>query len=232
MSTPENPQYSPREGSVAASSPDDRRRRRRPAWLIWLLLGIIALVVLLLLLSRCGDNSSTSTNTTMASPSSPATSASASATSSTTTPTASPTAPAGAGAGAGAVAGTGLGALTATGNGAAVLPLAASVPDGGLAALAGQAVTGERVLVQSVPADEGFWVGDSATDRVWVQLKGSGESSFTVKAGDHVSFTGAVEKNADGFADAAGVTTDEGGQQLTAQGNHVVADRASLMLAN
>ena len=72
---------------------------------------------------------------------------------------------------------------------------------------------GRTVRVQSVPADEGFWVGASETDRLWVQLTGTrGESDYTVKQGDTVDFTGTVTRAADGFAAKAGVTAAEGAE--------------------
>ena len=43
--------------------------------------------------------------------------------------------------------------------------------------------------VLSVPADEGFWIGTSQNDRVWVQIVGKGESPYQVQAGDKVDFT-------------------------------------------
>ena len=74
--------------------------------------------------------------------------------------------------------------------------------------------------MQSVPADEGFWVGSSATDRVWVQL--TGESAVTVKAGDRISFAGGkVVATPAGYAEKVGVDTTEGTAQVTAQKAHI-----------
>ncbi len=44
-------------------------------------------------------------------------------------------------------------------------PLSSGSPGGDLTQYAGQDATAKGVLVQSVPADEGFWVGSSETDR-------------------------------------------------------------------
>ena len=46
--------------------------------------------------------------------------------------------------------------------------------------------------MQSVPADEGFWVTADGGDRVWVQIETTGESPFVVEPGTRVSFTGTV----------------------------------------
>lgn len=85
----------------------------------------------------------------------------------------------------------------------------------------------------SVPADEGFWVGSSATDRVWVQLTGSaGESPVTVKAGNRISFsTGKVVANPAGFAAKVGVDAAEGGAQLDAQKQHIEIAKTSIKLS-
>lgn len=54
-----------------------------------------------------------------------------------------------------------------------VFPLGASED---LSRYAGQPASASLLLVQSVPADEGFWVGASARQRVWVQLSGVSRS--------------------------------------------------------
>ncbi|TQS41379.1 hypothetical protein FL583_30220 [Cryptosporangium phraense] len=85
--------------------------------------------------------------------------------------------------------------------------------------------------VQSVPADEGFWIGTSETDRIWVQLTGQGESPFKVTAGQTVSFTGTVVANGAGFPAKVGVTAAEGADQLTAQQEHVKVERSALRIS-
>ena len=88
------------------------------------------------------------------------------------------------------------------------------------------------MVVQSVPADEGFWVGSSSTQRIWVQLSGAkGESSYTVKPGDKIDFSGVVKPADAGFADKVGVTPAEGGAQLTSQGQYVSVNKADVKLA-
>ena len=112
-----------------------------------------------------------------------------------------------------------------------MLPLTGNT-DASLASYADQDVAATSVKVQSVPADEGFWVGDSAKDRIFVQLTGkAGESPYKVKTGDIVTFTGTVTKNPTGFADKIGVTGQEGRSQLTAQKFHVTAAKSALKLA-
>lgn len=103
-------------------------------------------------------------------------------------------------------------------NGKPLFPL----PSGRLAPYAGQTVTATGVLVQSVVADEGFWVGRDATDRVWVQLRiSTAESRDQVRAGDQVSFRGTVVASPPGFAQRVGVTAAEGAAQLTRQGAYI-----------
>jgi len=75
--------------------------------------------------------------------------------------------------------------------------------------LVGQPATAQLATVQSVPADEGFWVGTSDTNRIWVQLTGAGESPQTVKAGDHITFTGTEVANPAGFSAQVGVDAGE-----------------------
>lgn len=118
------------------------------------------------------------------------------------------------------------GALTAGGQD--LLALSGS----GLGSLAGQAATGQ-VRVQSVVADEGFWAGTSASDRVFVFLtpearRSSGESGFQVREGQTVTVEGVVRRSDAGFAERAGVTTDEGAQQLVDAGGYVEATKVAL----
>jgi hypothetical protein len=99
--------------------------------------------------------------------------------------------------------------------------------------LTGQPATGRGVQVQSVVADEGFWVGSSATDRVFVYLtpaarKSSGESGFQVKAGQQVDLNGTVARITGSGARELGVTDTEGARQLTSQGAYVRAETVRL----
>jgi hypothetical protein len=98
--------------------------------------------------------------------------------------------------------------------------------------LAGQRATGSAVLVQSVVSDEGFWVGASSAERVFVFLtesaRGTGESPFQVRAGQRVDLTGSLDRLPSGGASALGVTDAEGSTQLESQGAYVAATRVSL----
>src|ERR671913_1246442 len=110
-------------------------------------------------------------------------------------------------------AGAGQGSLSAAG--ASLLPVAqVAGPNGELTAQAGKSATAQGVLVQSVPADEGFWAGTSETDRVWVQLSGTDESGYVVQQRDRVDFTGQVAANDAGFAAQTGMEPTEGADQL------------------
>lgn len=97
---------------------------------------------------------------------------------------------------------------------------------GRLAAYVGKTVTARGAPVQSVVADEGFWVGQSVTDRVWVQLElaPGRESPLHVRAGDVVDFRAAVVANPPGFARRVGVTAAEGAAQLEVQGAHLAVN--------
>ena len=84
---------------------------------------------------------------------------------------------------------------TLTAGGTELLP----VPDASeLDATKGETAEGKGVTVQSVVPGQGFWVGTSETDRVYVELGGTvGEDEqpgedVQVAKGDRVGFTGEV----------------------------------------
>src|SRR5688500_6076656 len=81
-------------------------------------------------------------------------------------------------------------------------------------------VTATAVLVVSVPADEGFWV-EVGTDLVWVQLLTDGESWYTVRPGQTVSFNGTVVAHGPAFPATVGATEQPDADRLVAQGVHV-----------
>lgn len=199
--------------------------RKRAAWLLPLLGLLVLVVILLLALSRCGGDDDTAKSTA-----GPTATATAEASATAATPGATATT-----AGSGAAGGAGSGDGTVTADDEPLLPLAGATkisPDGDLSAYTGTDAKATAVAVQSVPADEGFWVGSGATDRVWIQLTGkAGESPFTVEKGDAVSFTGKVVENAPGFAKSAGVTDAEGKKLLTDQGQHITVAKSALTLA-
>jgi hypothetical protein len=195
-------------------------RPRKPWWL-WALLALLALALLLLGITQCGnsdDPASTAAGTTGAANTA---ASEPSAAAGGPSPAAVP-GPADAGAGAAAQ-----GALTA--DGASLLPLAqVAGPNGELTSQVGKTATAQGVLVQSVPADEGFWAGTSETDRVWVQLSGTGESGYVVQQGDRVDFTGQITAHDPGFATQAGVDPAEGAEQLGQQGSHIEVAKSEL----
>jgi RNA polymerase sigma factor (sigma-70 family) len=102
--------------------------------------------------------------------------------------------------------------------GQAILPLAGRPP---LGRYAGRPVQGQGVRVQMVAANEGFWVGTSKRDRVWVQVTRTRESPFRVKTGQRVWFTGRMVANPPDFPKRVGVTSSEGASLLRQQGYHV-----------
>ena len=120
-------------------------------------------------------------------------------------------------------------------DGAPMLPLAAAADvglGGDLSAFGGHEAVGVSVRVQSVVADEGFWIGTSTRDRVWVQLVGPPpESPYQVRKGDTVSFRAPVRKNSAGFAHRVGVSASEGAAMLTAQKQHISVWKKSLKLS-
>jgi hypothetical protein len=106
--------------------------------------------------------------------------------------------------------------------------LASRADLGRIGSLSGGQASGRAVTVQSVVADEGFWVGSSTTDRVFVHLtpqarKTNGESPFQVKAGQRIDLAGAVVRLSGGGPSALGVTDTEGARQLAQQGAYIDA---------
>jgi hypothetical protein len=77
---------------------------------------------------------------------------------------------------------------------AALLP----VPSGGLAGLAGQAVSGQGLSVQAVNGNEGFWVWRGSGERVYVEFGGDvgrdEASRFQPRVGDRVNLAGPLER--------------------------------------
>ena len=87
-----------------------------------------------------------------------------------------------------------------------------------------------RVVVESVPADEGFWVGPGPRQRVWVQLVGGGESPVQVRPGDEVSFDGRAVPLPSGHVQRVGLSADEGADELRDLGLHVEVSKADLVV--
>jgi hypothetical protein len=108
-----------------------------------------------------------------------------------------------------------------------VLATAAGTPiplddlSGGLGSFRGQELVAEAAPVHSVPSDEGFWIGRTERDRVWVRLTGSRESPDDVEAGLFVSFAGTVARHGPRFGRDVGVTDAEGADLLRENHFHI-----------
>jgi hypothetical protein len=119
---------------------------------------------------------------------------------------------------------------TLTADGQDVITAASAAP-GGLATFAGAQATGTAV-VQSVVSDEGFWVGASPEQRVFVFLtpeaRGSGgESPFQVVAGQTIEVIGTVTPVDRSYVE--NVSPEEGAEQLAAQAYFVLATSVRLV---
>ncbi len=149
-------------GTGAYSIGAERPKRRFPWWLL-ALLALLLLALLLLALSQCGTDAPT-----RAVPSATVSAAPTEAPTASPEPTPSPepTTPEETTSPEPTSDGGGAGAAVLTAGGTSLLPLADAAGAGGdLSQYAGQAAKGRGVAVQSVPADEGFWVGTSESDR-------------------------------------------------------------------
>jgi hypothetical protein len=212
---------------------------------VWLPAAIL-LGLVLLLLGRCGNTNGTKIVGSVTGETAPAAAALVGSQPSATTPKPTPTTPKPSattpkpsattakptstpkpsGTSAGYPAPGSPGTVVATGG--VILPLPAGV-GGDLSSFSGQLATGTSVPVQSVVADEGFWIGSSDQDRIYVQLTGPPpESPYQVRAGDSVTFQAKVTPNPADFAASLGVTVAEGAQQLTAQGQHLAVAQQAL----
>jgi hypothetical protein len=102
---------------------------------------------------------------------------------------------------------------------------------GPIAGAVGRTAVARDVPVQSVPADEGFWVGGGPGARVWVQLATQGhESSVRVRPGQRASFSGAVVRVGADTAAKVGLTAAEGAAELRSIGAYVTVDPRRLVL--
>jgi len=133
------------------------------------------------------------------------------------------------------LSGTGVDAgTTASGSGLAAGGTALLPPRaGGLKSLVGKTATADDVVVQSVVQNaenpdtlEGFWVGSSAKDRVYVEWGGDvgqAEADYRPKVGEHVRLTGPVRPAPKNPASALRLDADEA-QLVRSQGGFVNAD--------
>jgi RNA polymerase sigma factor (sigma-70 family) len=95
---------------------------------------------------------------------------------------------------------------------------------------AGLEVKASGSVVRSVPADEGFWIGGTGDNRVWVQLMGRSESPMDVTAGRRVSFSGRIVKHSLSFVRRVGIETSESAGLLRQQQHHIVVREESLRI--
>ena len=79
--------------------------------------------------------------------------------------------------------------------------------------------------MESVPTSEGFWVGSSRADRIWVDLDGDGPISQPVVAGQRVSFVGRLIANHAQLPTQLGLQAPGDVAQLEAQGYHIPSPR-------
>jgi RNA polymerase sigma factor (sigma-70 family) len=91
-----------------------------------------------------------------------------------------------------------------------------------LATHAGRRIRATAIAVESVPADEGFWIGPGGSKRFWVSLTTSGESRRDIDPGETVSFRGRVVTHGRAFAARADLSKEEGRGLLSRQRHHIV----------
>jgi len=224
--TPPSPGATP-PGATSVGAP--KRDRKRLLGLIGA--AVVALLLLLLLLSRCGNDDDGQSSAAASSSAASSTTTDSSSASTDSSPARSSSTPSVSSGATGTAAGTPSSIIAA--DGTMVLdPAAPADPTAVLGQVSGQTVTGTAVQVLSVPADEGFWIGSSDAQRVWVQLTGvAGESPYQVRQGDRVDFTGTVVAHDAGFPATVGVDDAEGAAQLAGAGQHIEVDRAALELS-
>ena len=194
---------------------DERRRKAPLAWLPWALLAaLLGLLALMLLAGAVAG-------TDVARPAGSAGTAAGDAT--------DLSAPGAGAAGGGERGGAAAGALSA----GDVDVLATPQDLARLGSLQGRPAVGRAVVVESVVADEGFWVGSSPAQRAFVFLtpearQSAGESGFQVRKGQRVDLNGSVTATSEGDAARFGVTDAEGARQLTQQRAYVRATQVRL----
>jgi RNA polymerase sigma factor (sigma-70 family) len=117
---------------------------------------------------------------------------------------------------------------TLTVDGTPTLPAARVGP---MVRAVGRTAIARDVPVQSVPADEGFWVGRGPGDRVWVQLATHGhESSVRIRPGQRASFSGEMVRVRADTPTKVGLTLAEGATELRSIGAYITVDPRQLTL--
>lgn len=193
-------------GARSAFDDDGGKKRGGLPWWLLALLALLALLLLLLLLRSCGGDEEPKSSGTTTPPAQ--------------TPPAEERTPPPADGGAGGEAGR----LTA--GGTQILP---ANGDQDLEQYIEQEARGERIRVQEVVQDEGFFVGTSQQDRVYVEFGGDvGENeanaaSFTPKVGDEVNLTGPVRPSPAEPEQTLNLDPEDA-EQVRKQGIYVNAD--------
>jgi RNA polymerase sigma factor (sigma-70 family) len=95
---------------------------------------------------------------------------------------------------------------------------------------AGLEVKASGSMVRSVPADEGFWIGGTGDNRVWVELTGRTESPVEVAVGRRVSFFGRIAAHSRSFIRRVGIDRSESAPLLRRQQQHIVVKRRTLQI--
>lgn len=112
----------------------------------------------------------------------------------------------------------------------------AVLPAGRLGSMTGEigrTAEAEDVPVQSVPADEGFWIGGGPGARVWVRLDTrGGESAARVRPGQRASFSAEVVRVTGDSPARLGLTDPAAVAELRAAGAYLVVDPRRLRLRN
>ena len=114
---------------------------------------------------------------------------------------------------------------TLSADGEELLP----VPDGGASDFAGRGAEGTGVEVVEVNRGEGFWVGTSQEERVYVEYGGDvgeteqGSESFEPRVGDKVNLKGEVRPAPEEPGQTLNITDAEDARLLTQQGFFVNA---------
>lgn len=91
--------------------------------------------------------------------------------------------------------------------------------------------TGRDLVVVSVPADEGFWVGTGPGEQVWVQLVATDESAATVRPGDRVSFLGEARRADADAPSRFGLSARDGAGELRETALYVEVAEADLVVS-
>jgi len=108
--------------------------------------------------------------------------------------------------------------------------LLSDVEAGTLRSAVGNRVVARDAHVESVPSDEGFWLGERPGRRVWVQLIAQGESAVHITPGARVTFIGVVASNAGRAVPDRWPDQRNGLAELDQEGAHVEvpADRVQI----